>query len=160
MKIYVATDHAGFKLKEAIVPFVKKLGFDVQDCGAHEYDPEDDYPDYIKKAAENVSLNSQKSLGIIFGGSGEGEAMVANKYPHVRATVYYGGKPEIVKLSREHNDANMLSIGARFVDEKEAKEIVKTWLLGQYSVHERHKRRIEKIAILEKKSLWQILFRR
>ncbi len=165
MKIYFATDHAGFKLKETLVSYVKELGFEVQDFGAHTYDPNDDYPDYIKKAAEAVSDNPQKTLGIIVGGSGEGEAMVANKYRHVRATAYYGHNPEIITLSREHNDANMLSLGAKFIDEQEAKRVVRQWLLGQYSLADRHKRRIEKIENIEKganvskKSLWQKLFR-
>ena len=145
MKIYFATDHAGFKLKEALVPYVQKLGFEVQDLGAHEYDPEDDYPDYIKRAAEAVSNNPQKTLGIILGGSGEGEAIVANKYAHVRAIAYYGGNPEIITLSREHNDANVLSLGAKFIDEYEGKRVVRQWLLGHYSLGERHKRRINKI---------------
>lgn len=167
MKIYFATDHAGFKLKEALVSYVGQLGFEVQDFGAHDYAPEDDYPDYVKKAAEAVSNNPQKSLAIILGGSGEGEAIVANKYPHVRAVAYYGGNPAIITLSREHNDANILSLGANFMDEYEGKRAVRQWLLGHYSLAERHKRRIEKIEKIEstevgnnKKSLWQKLFRR
>lgn len=160
MKIYFATDHAGFKLKEVLVLYVKSLGFDVRDFGAHKYNKNDDYPDYIKKAAEAVSVNPQKSLAIVLGGSGEGEAMVANKYRHVRATAYYGGNPRIIRLSKEHNDANILSLGARFIQEKEAKKVVKAWLLGHYSLGERHKRRILKIDQLEKKSLWQMLFQR
>jgi ribose 5-phosphate isomerase B len=161
MKIYFATDHAGYELKEVLVPYVKQLGFEVEDCGAHGYDPEDDYPDYIAKAARKVSENPQKTLGIILGGSGEGEAMVANKFAHVRATAYYGGNPEIITLSREHNDANMLSLGAMFLDVYEAKRAVKQWLLGHYSLADRHKRRIEKIEDIKinSKSLWQRLFR-
>lgn len=163
MKIYFATDHAGFDLKEVLVQYVRELGFEVQDLGAHRYDENDDYPDYIKKAAAAVSDEPQQSLGIILGGSGEGEAMVANKYPHVRATAYYGGNPEIITLSREHNDANILSLGARYLSEYDAKRVVKQWLLGHYSLGERHKRRIEKIGDVEKsaakKTLWQRLFR-
>lgn len=160
MKIYVAADHAGFELKETLAKYVKELGFDVEDCGAYTYDPEDDYPDYIKKAAAAVSDNPQGSLGIVLGKTGEGEAIVANKYPHVRAVVYYGDNEKIVTLSREHNDANVLSLGAGFLTEQQAKSAVKHWLLAHYSLHDRHKRRIEKIARLERTSLWRILFRR
>jgi ribose 5-phosphate isomerase B len=145
MNIYLATDHAGFERKETIKRYVMELGFAVHDCGALVYDEGDDYPDFIKKAAEAVSNNPQKSLAIIFGGSGQGEAMVANRYPHVRATVYYGGNTKIVELSREHNHANVLSIGARFVDDNEARAVVRAWLLGHYTLAPRHKRRIEKL---------------
>lgn len=151
MKIYFASDHAGFKLKEALIPFVQALGFEVRDFGAFVYDENDDYPDYIKKAAAEVSHHSQHSLGIIIGGSGEGEAIVANKFPHVRATVYYGHEDQIIRLSREHNDANILSLGARFMDEAHAKKTVREWLMMQYSVADRHKRRIQKIKEIERK---------
>lgn len=160
MKIYLASDHAGFELKNKLVEYVQHLGFEVEDCGAHTYNADDDYPDYVKKAAEAVSNNPQKTLGIVLGKSGEGEAIVANKYTHIRAVVYYGNNPQIVKLSREHNDANMLSLGAGFLSEGEAKSVVKAWLLGHHSLDARHKRRIEKINRIERKSLWQILFRR
>lgn len=151
MKIYFASDHAGFKLKEALIPYVHALGFEVHDFGAFKYVPNDDYPDYIKRAAAEVSHHSQSALGIILGGSGEGEAMVANKFPHVRATVYYGRDQRIIKLSREHNDANILSLGAKFITEAEAKTVVRKWLMMQYSVADRHKRRIKKIEEIEKR---------
>lgn len=143
MTIYFATDHAGFTLKEKLVPYVQDvLGHEVKDCGAYEFSAEDDYPEFIKKAAEAVSLNPDTVKAIILGGSGEGEAMVANKFPHVRATEYYGGSHDIIKLSREHNDANILSLGARFVNEEEAKEVVKLWLETPFSGEARHARRI------------------
>ncbi len=146
MKIYFATDHAGFELKEKLVPFVRDmLGHEVIDCGAYTLVEGDDYPLFIKKAGEAVSQNPNEVRAIILGGSGQGEAMVANKYPHVRAVEYYGGDTEIIKLSREHNDANILSLGARFVTEEEAKEVVSLWLATPFSNDERHVRRIAEI---------------
>jgi len=143
--IYFATDHAGFALKNALVTFVRdELACDVFDCGPATYDAQDDYPDYIALAAKKVS-ESPTHKAIILGGSGQGEAMVANRFPHVRATVYYGGAPDILTLSREHNDANILSLGARFLDEDQAKAVVQQWLQTSFSEEERHIRRIKKI---------------
>ncbi len=149
MKIYLATDHAGFGLKEKVKSFLEKKGYDIEDCGAYEFDKDDDYPDFIGKAAEKVSENPE-DRGIIFGGSGQGEAIVANKFPGVRAVVFYGLQPEIIPLSREHNNANILSIGARFVTEEELLPLVKQWLEAPFPADERHKRRIEKIKKIEK----------
>ncbi len=143
-KIYLATDHAGFELKEKLKPFIESLGYRTEDFGAHEYNEEDDYPDFIIPAVKVLAENPG-SRGIILGGSGQGEAICANKIKGVRATVYYGGNDEIVKLSREHNDANVLSLGARFLSEEEAKSVVKLWLETEFFGDERHKRRIEKI---------------
>lgn len=144
MKIYIGTDHAGFELKEALVPFLRELGHDVEDKGAHTYEALDDYPDYIRLVAEAVAGNPG-SRGIIIGGSGQGEAICANRVSGVRAAVYYGGPLDIVILSREHNDANILSLGARFVDEGEAKKAVRLWLETPFSDEEKHARRIKKI---------------
>ena len=144
-KVYFATDHAGFELKNALVAFVsEELEYEVIDCGPTVLDTSDDYPDFISIAALKVSSNP-KDRAIILGGSGQGEAMVANRFPNVRATVYYGGQTDILKLSREHNDANILSLGARFLDEVKAKESVQMWLEGEFSGDERHIRRIKKI---------------
>lgn len=153
MKIYLATDHAGFELKEKVKGFLKNHGYNIEDCGAHEFDKEDDYPDFIAKAAEAVSKDPEDSKGIIFGGSGQGEAIVANKYKNIRAAVFYGGSDslEIIKLSREHNNANVLSIGARFVKDEEAIKAVKFWLETPFPGEERHKRRIDKISAIENK---------
>lgn len=145
MKIYIGTDHAGFELKQKLVPFFQSLGHEVVDFGAHEFHEGDDYPDFIAPVAKEVSADPT-ARGIILGGSGQGEAMVANKFPHVRATVYYGGTLDIIRLSREHNDANILSLGARFLTEEEAKAAVELWLSTPFSGEERHVRRIEKIA--------------
>lgn len=150
MKIYFATDHAGFELKEKLVVFVRDtLGHEVIDCGAYSLEEDDDYPLFIKKAGEAVSQNPNEVRAIILGGSGQGEAMVANKYPHVRATVYYGGPREIITLSREHNDANVLSLGARFLSPDEAQEVVSVWLSTYFSHDERHVRRITEMDALK-----------
>lgn len=145
MKIYFASDHAGFEMKNVLIEFVKELGFEVEDCGAYEMNPEDDYPNFIKKAAQAVSNDPENSKAIILGSSGQGEDMVADKFPNVRSAEYYGGNLEIIKLSREHNDANVLSLGARFLSLSEAKEAVKLWLETSFSNEERHKRRISQI---------------
>lgn len=146
MIIYFATDHAGFELKNTLVPFVRdELGYEVVDCGAHEFDANDDYPGFIRAAAEAVSENPEDARAIVLGGSGNGEVMVANKLPRVRAALYHGGNLDIVKLSREHNDANVLSLGGRFVPSDEAKEAVRTWLSTPFSGEDRHVRRISAI---------------
>lgn len=146
MKIYFASDHAGYELKNALMEMVSdELGLAVEDCGAYEYDETDDYPDFVKVAAGAVSSDPEESLAIILGGSGQGEAIVANRFPNVRAAVYYGGPLDIVTLSREHNDANVLSLGARFITEEEAREALRLWLDTPFSGDERHDRRLEKI---------------
>lgn len=149
MKIYLATDHAGFEIKEVLKEHLISQGMEVVDCGAHEYDAEDDYPDFIAPAAKAVSVDPENSRAIIFGGSGQGEAIVANKFPNVRAAVFYGGPGEIVTLSREHNDANVLSFGARFVSPEEVKRLVDVWLSEEFTGAERHQRRINKIKKIE-----------
>lgn len=149
MKIYLGSDHAGFELKEKVKIFLADKGHVVIDFGANEFNAEDDYPDFIWKVADNISQDYNNgdtdSKAIIFGGSGQGEAIIANRFANVRAAVFYGGDKEIVKLSREHNDTNVLSIGARFVSENEAKEAIELWLNTEFSGDERHKRRIAKI---------------
>jgi ribose 5-phosphate isomerase B len=124
-KIYLASDHAGFEHKEETRSILKNIfpEIEVIDCGPENYNPDDDYPDFIKKAAEKISKEPQNKA-IIFGGSGQGEAIVANRFSNVRAVVYYGFENEILKLSREHNDANILSIGARFVERKYLENIL------------------------------------
>lgn len=144
MIVYLASDHAGFKLKEKIKSFLKSGRYTVEDKGPCSFDVNDDYPDFVKLAAEAVSKDPRNSKAIILGGSGQGEAMVANRYKNVRAAVYYGGSEKIIKLSREHNDANTLSLGARFLKEDEALKAVKLWLETPFSQEERHKRRVGK----------------
>ncbi|MEK6942886.1 MAG: RpiB/LacA/LacB family sugar-phosphate isomerase [Nanoarchaeota archaeon] len=148
-KIFLATDHAGFEMKEFMKKALLKEGYNVIDKGALEYDKEDDYPDFIISAAKEVSKD-KISKGIIFGGSGQGEAISANKVKGVRAAVYNCNNLEIVKLSREHNDANILSIGARFMTNDHAFEAAKIWLSTYFTNDERHVRRISKITKAEK----------
>lgn len=143
--IYFGSDHAGFELKEKLKEFLSVRGIKFEDLGNTALDPHDDYPDFIFKVARKVARDPVKNRGIVLGGSGQGEAMAANKVPGVRAAVFYGGPIDIIKLSREHNDANVLSLGARFLDERAAKDAVELWLRLQFSEDERHIRRIKKI---------------
>ena len=145
MKIYLASDHAGFDLKQFLGTHLKDLGHKVEDCGALEIDPLDDYPDFIIPAAEKVAKNPD-SRGIIMGGSGQGEAIAANRVKGVRAVVYYDGPIEVVKLSRSHNNANILSFGARFITPEKAAEAVDMWLKEPFEGG-RHKIRIDKLDL-------------
>ncbi len=149
MKIYLATDHAGFELKEKIKSYLSKKGYEIEDCGALSFDQSDDYPDFISKAAEAVSKDPENSKAIILGASGQGEAIVANKFKNVRAIVFYGGLNKLISLSRQHNNANVLSLGARFLTDQEALDAVQLWLDTPFENEERHVRRIEKIKELE-----------
>ena len=143
MKIHLATDHAGLELKEKVKLYLSDLNYEVIDHGAYEYDALDDYPDFIFPCANAVS-NDPESKGIILGGSGQGEAMAANRVKGVRAAVFYNGPDEIIKLSRQHNNANILSLGARFMSEEEMYEVIEVWLSTDFESG-RHQRRIEKL---------------
>jgi len=165
MKVYLGTDHAGFALKESLKKFLQVKGYEVEDCGAYEFDTGDDYTQFITPVAEKVNTNPEDK-GIIFGGSGQGEAMLANKFPEVRAVVFYGPHaPQaaidasgeisndpytIISLSRKHNNANILSFGARFVTEEEVLKAADIWLSTDFSGVERHQRRIEKMIEIAK----------
>ncbi len=149
MKLFFASDHAGFELKNILIEYAITLGYEVDDKGDFTPEPKDDYPDFISLAAKAVSEDPE-SKAIVVGGSGQGEAIVADRFPHVRAALWYGGSMDIIKLSREHNDANVLSLGARFVSPDEAKEAMKIWLETPFSGDERHARRLEKIENLNK----------
>ena len=146
VSIHLATDHAGFEMKEFLKLALIELDYVVVDHGAFEYDADDDYTDFIPLAANMISQHSE-DRAVIFGGSGQGEAMVANRFPYVRATAYYHFDPEIIKVSREHNDANILSIGVRFLSKKEILESVLFWLEIPFSNKERHIRRIENMEL-------------
>ena len=154
LKIYFASDHAGFELKEKLVAYVGELGYEVEDLGAHTFDADDDYPDFVLPLAQKVA-DSPDARGIIIGGSGQGEAMCTNRVKGVRAAVFYGppsheasegynGSLEIVRLAREHNDANVLSLGARFLTEEEAFAAVRQFLETPFSDSPRHARRLAK----------------
>ncbi|MBI2096408.1 MAG: RpiB/LacA/LacB family sugar-phosphate isomerase [Candidatus Taylorbacteria bacterium] len=149
MKIFIGADHAGFELKGKLVAFLRELGYEVSDLGPSSYVPADDYPDLLAPVARQISKNPE-GRGIVIGGSGQGEATVANRFPRVRAAVFYGGGQEIIKLSREHNNANVLALGARFLSESEAKEAVRLWLETPFLGEERHVRRIKKIEEISK----------
>jgi ribose 5-phosphate isomerase B len=151
MKILIASDHAGFDLKKTLVEYLRDLGHEVRDMGPKEYVADDDYPDYISLVAREMEAHPSTARGIVIGGSGQGEAICANKFYGIRAAVYYGGNTDILKLSREHNDANILSLGARFLSPNEAKKAVKIWLDTAFSGDERHKRRILKMYNFTKK---------
>ena len=145
-KIFLGSDHAGLELKEHIKKYLQKSGMKVEDKGAHKFNPHDDYPDFIVPVAKKVAEDPINSRGIIFGASGQGEAIAANKVKGIRAAIYYGGDIEIVKLSRTHNNANILSLGARFLAKEEAVKAVKLWLDTDFSNEPRHIRRIKKIS--------------
>lgn len=148
--IFIAGDHAGFYLKKALIQYLKVKEYEVEDCGAFEMDEADDYPDFIVPCAKKVAADSE-SVGIIIGGSGNGEAIAANKIKGIRAAVYYGGNAEIAKLAKAHNNANILSIGARFTTDDQAKAAVAAWLETKFENEERHVRRLGKILKLEEK---------
>ena len=143
MKIHLATDHAGLELKDKIKQHLTESGHDVIDHGAYEYDALDDYPDFIFPCAKAVAEDS-KSRGIILGGSGQGEAMVANRIKGIRAAVFYNGPKEIIELSRQHNNANILSLGARFMSEEEIYRIIEIWFNTDFEGG-RHQMRIDKL---------------
>ena len=164
MKIYIAADHAGFSLKEELVHFLREEGYEVDDCGAYEYAVNDDYPEIVARAAKKLSSDvaanpireaGKESRAIIIGASGQGEAIVANRFKGVRAVVYYGvstvqmdasGKSmDVLESTRKHNDANALSLAARFMTPDSAKAAVKEWLETPFAGEERHLRRIQKI---------------
>jgi ribose 5-phosphate isomerase B len=146
--IYLASDHAGFELKKVIFEHLQNQGLDIEDVGPHEYDKDDDYPDFIFPTCEKVAL-SKGNLGIILGGSGQGEAIAANKVKGIRAALFYGGSKDILTLSKTHNNANVLSLGARFLSKSEVVEAITVWLETKFPVEERHVRRLTKISIYE-----------
>ena len=159
MKVYFASDHAGFELKNALVEYVRGLGHEIEDCGPAQFDKNDDYPPLIAVAARKLSADSvvgKDSRAIVVGASGQGEAIVANRFRGVRCALYYATTPHtqedmsgktlsIVQGTREHNDSNALSLGARFVGLDEAKNVVREWLATPFSKEERHVRRIKQI---------------
>lgn len=144
MKIFIGSDHAGFEMKKSIIAFLVENQFEVYDCGPKQYDHDDDYPDYVSLVASSVSKD-RDSKGIVLGWSGQGEAMVANRFPNVRCALFYGGSKHILTLSREHNDANVLSLASHFITTQESHEAVLLWLKTGFPGEPRHIRRIKKI---------------
>ncbi len=156
--VLIGADHAGFELKKKLVDFLRAEGRTVEDMGAEKLMPEDDYPEILAPLAMRVATDPEKYAGIVIGGSGTGEAIVCNRFPGVRAAVYYGGgyiderswsSLDIVKVAREHNDANVLSLGARFVTDEEAMAAAKLFLSTPFSGEPRHERRIAEIDEIE-----------
>ncbi|TSC87254.1 MAG: ribose 5-phosphate isomerase B [Parcubacteria group bacterium Gr01-1014_8] len=159
MRVYLATDHGGFELKNKLVEFITTLGHEAEDCGAFVNDPHDDYPALIAAAAKKLRDDVAKNIdsrAIVIGGSGQGEAIVANRFKGVRCALYYGpaqraqtdmsGKElDMLTSTREHNNANALSIGARFLSEQEVKAAVLKWLSTPFPGEERHVRRVKQI---------------
>jgi len=150
MKIYIGTDHAGFKLKEELKKFLENLDYEVEDMGAYEFSATDDYPDFVFPVAKAVAEDTENRRGIILGGTGIGNGMIANKVKGLRAGVIYDEYS--AKMSRKHNDANVMALGARTLTISKAKDLVKLWLETPFSNEERHKRRIEKINAIEENS--------
>jgi ribose 5-phosphate isomerase B len=166
MKIYIAGDHAGYTLKTALIEQLRTFGHEVEDLGADTLNPEDDYPDFITPCAQRVAAECRENsapstvFGIVIGGSGQGEAMAANRVLGARAAVFYGKERAVatleieggdsedgfdpVRLARRHNDANILSLGARFISGTDAVEAVRVFLETPFSGKERHSRRLAK----------------
>jgi len=164
-KVYVAADHAGFELKQTLLRSIAAAGYPIEDLSAPALDPDDDYPDVVMRCAEKVAEENALSekaqvFGVVIGGSGQGEAMAANRLGGIRAVVFYGPVPahsaleregshsvdgfDIVRLVRQHNDANMLSIGARFVSPADAEQAVRLFISTPFSDAPRHARRLAK----------------
>jgi len=148
MTIFLGSDHAGFKLKQAIKEYLIKSGFAIKDLGNHNLSPLDDYPDYAEKVARAVQKSSDQR-GILFCGSGEGVCIVANKFKGIRAVV--GFSRYAAKQSRADDDANILCLPARVLTTNEVKRIVEAWLKENFSGEARHVRRLRKIKIIETK---------
>lgn len=151
MKIHIATDHAGLELKNKLIEHLSAKGYEVEDHGAYEYDPQDDYPGFVIAAAEAVARDQHAgvgALGVVFGGSGNGEQIAANKVRGIRAALVWN--EATAKLAREHNDANVISIGARQHSEEEVLRLMDLFIQESFSADERHVRRIGQIADYEK----------
>ncbi|MFC0038676.1 ribose-5-phosphate isomerase [Actinomadura rayongensis] len=146
MRVYLGCDHAGFELKEHLLAWLKANGHEAVDCGALAYDAVDDYPPFVLRAAERVAAEPG-SLGIVIGGSGNGEAIAANKVKGIRAALVWSDAT--ATLAREHNDANVISLGARQHDLGTATRFVELFLGTAYSDEPRHTRRITMLAEYE-----------
>ena len=146
MRVYVASDHAGYELKAHLLGWLEAAGHEPVDCGPIGYDSADDYPPYVLRAATRVSADAG-SLGIVIGGSGNGEVIAANKVVGVRAALAWS--EEIAQLAREHNDANVISIGARMHTQDEATRFLEIFMTTPYSGEERHSRRIAMLTAYE-----------
>lgn len=147
MKIFLASDHAGFDLKAHLVAHLSALGHDVTDVGPHTYDPDDDYPQFCIAAGQQV-VDNPGSLGVVIGGSGNGEQIAANLVDGVRCALAWN--LVTARLARAHNDANVVSVGARMHTQEEATAIVEAFITEPFSGEERHSRRISQLADYER----------
>lgn len=146
MRVHIGGDHAAYELHQELVTFLREEGHEVTDHGPFELDPQDDYPVFVLRAAEGVA-GDPGSFGIVLGGSGNGEQMAANKVTGVRAALCYN--EELARLAREHNDAQVLSIGARMATSDQARAMVQTFLVTPFSGDPRHRRRIDLVSTYE-----------
>ena len=146
MRVYLGSDHAGFELKATLVSWLTEAGHEPVDCGPGRYDPQDDYPAYVMRAAQGV-VDDPGSLGIVIGGSGNGEQIAANKVPGIRAALAWTANT--AALARQHNDANVLSLGAREYSTEDAVALAKIFLETPFSDEIRHARRLAAIAAYE-----------
>lgn len=147
MRVYLGSDHAGFELKSSLIDRLNELGHEPVDCGPAAYDAEDDYPPYVLLAATRTA-EDPGSLGIVIGGSGNGEAIAANKVPGVRCALAFS--EETARLGREHNDANVISLGARMYAESDAMRYAEIFLTTRFSAEQRHVRRLRELADYER----------
>lgn len=150
MKIAIGADHAGFELKEKLKDYIKQEGHEVVDVGPSEYDPGDDYPLYAAPVAKMVG-GGEADRGVLVCDSGIGVDIVANKIQGVRSALV--NDEELARLTRQHNNTNVLSLGAMFLDEEKAKRVVKNFLETEFSGAERHERRIKQIEELEEQEV-------
>lgn len=152
MLVYIASDHAGYEMKKVVEEYLLDNGHDVIDMGPFEYLESDDYPDYIKPAMKRMvqslqELGEENVRAVVLGGSGTGEAIVANRFEGVRAVVSNSLNLEIIKLGREHNNANVLSVGARFVDQAFVKLALDIFFNTTFDMSSRHAQRLAKIDL-------------
>ncbi len=147
MRVHLGSDHAGYDLKQALVQRLGELGHEPVDHGPAELDPADDYPPYVLRAAEATAAEPG-SLGVVIGGSGNGEAIAANKVAGVRCALAWSA--QTAALGREHNDANVVSVGARMHDEETAVGLVETFLATPFSGEDRHGRRLRMLEEYER----------
>ncbi|MDN5716881.1 MAG: ribose-5-phosphate isomerase [Janibacter sp.] len=146
MRVHIGGDHAAFELHQELLTFLADEGHEVTDHGPFEYDAVDDYPVFVIRAAQAVAADPG-SRGIVLGGSGNGEQMAANKVAGIRAALCYNA--DLAKLAREHNDAQVLSMGGRMQSVEESKEMVRVFLTTDFTGEERHQRRIDMVSAFE-----------
>jgi ribose 5-phosphate isomerase B len=159
MKVYIGADHAGYELKAHLIDGLRERGYAVEDCGAHLYEPDDDYPEIIRTTIKKLLVDLREnadSRAVVIGASGQGEAIVANRFKGIRCALYYGAprgpqtdssghELSMIESTRAHNDCNALSLAARFMTPEEALRSVESWLKTPHSSEDRHTRRIWQI---------------